>query len=220
MNTIIQTEDGSNSIQSAKFEASYHSIHGAIQETQTVFIDAALTYKANTQKVLSILEIGLGTGLNAFMTYLEAKKTKLDIRYTGIEAYPIALETAQQLNYTSLLEASEEQGQFLKLHESSNQWIDLSPSFQFYKQIGRFEDLEAQEAFDIIYYDAFAPSVQPELWEAALLKKMYQALKPNGVLTTYCAKGVFKRTLKQVGFKVEGIPGPIGKREMTRAVKG
>jgi tRNA U34 5-methylaminomethyl-2-thiouridine-forming methyltransferase MnmC len=220
MTTIIQTEDGSNSIQSAKFEATYHSIHGAIQETQTVFIDAALNYKAEIQKELSILEIGLGTGLNAFMTYLEAKKSDLQIQYTGIEAYPIALEVAQQLNYVELLQVPEEQAQFLKLHESPNEWINLSPRFQFYKQIGRFEDLKEQEQFDIIYYDAFAPSVQPELWEIDLLEKMYQALKPNGVLTTYCAKGVFKRNLKQVGFKVEGIPGPIGKREMTRALKG
>lgn len=219
MNTIIQTEDGSNSIQSAKFEATYHSIHGAIQETQTVFIDAALKYKTPTQKELSILEIGLGTGLNAFMTYLEAKKSNLHIQYTGIEAYPITLEVAQQLNYAELLEVTEENAQFLKLHTSPNESINLSPNFQFYKQIGRFEDLQAQEVFDIIYYDAFAPSVQPELWEIELLEKMYRALKPNGILTTYCAKGVFKRNLKQVGFKVEGIPGPIGKREMTRALK-
>jgi len=219
MNTIIQTEDGSNSIQSAKFEATYHSIHGAIQETQTVFIDAALKYKTPTQKKLSILEIGLGTGLNAFMTYLEAKKSNLHIQYTGIEAYPITLEVAQQLNYAELLEVTEENAQFLKLHTSPNESINLSTNFQFYKQIGRFEDLQAQEAFDIIYYDAFAPSVQPELWEIELLEKMYQALKSNGILTTYCAKGVFKRNLKQVGFKVEGIPGPIGKREMTRALK-
>lgn len=219
MTTIIQTEDGSNSIQSAKFEATYHSIHGAIQETQTVFIDAALNYKAETQKELTILEIGLGTGLNAFMTYLEAKKSDLHIHYTGIEAYPIALEVAQQLNYVELLQVPEEQAQFLKLHALPNEWAELAPSFHFYKQIGRFEDLKAQEQFDIIYYDAFAPSVQPELWEIELLEKIYQALKPNGVLTTYCAKGVFKRNLKQVGFKVEGIPGPIGKREMTRALK-
>lgn len=219
MTTIIQTEDGSNSIQSAKFEATYHSIHGAIQETQTVFIEAALTHKAETQKDLSILEIGLGTGLNAFMTYLEAKKLNLQIQYTGIEAYPISLEVAQALNYVELLEVPDEQTPFLKLHEFPNEWVKLSPSFQFYKQIGRFEDLKAQEQFDIIYYDAFAPSVQPELWEIDLLEKMYLALKPNGILTTYCAKGVFKRTLKQVGFKVEGIPGPIGKREMTRAMK-
>lgn len=219
MNTIIQTEDGSNSIQSAKFEATYHSIHGAIQETQTVFIDAALKYKTPTQKELSILEIGLGTGLNAFMTYLEAKKSNLHIQYTGIEAYPITLEVAQQLNYAELLEVTKENAQFLKLHTSPNESINLSPNFQFYKQIGRFEDLQAQEVFDIIYYDAFAPSVQPELWEIELLEKMYRALKPNGILTTYCAKGVFKRNLKQVGFKVEGIPGPIGKREMTRALK-
>lgn len=219
MAKIIQTKDGSNSLESTQFEATYHSIHGAIQETQTVFIDAALQYKAATQQELSILGIGFGTGLNAFMTYLEAQKQGLHIKYTAVEAYPISLETAQQLNYPTVLGVEAAQQQFLDLHQHSNTTISLSPTFEFCKQVSRFETLDYHEAFDIIYYDAFAPSVQPELWEAPLLQKMYQALKPTGVLTTYCAKGVVKRTLKSLGFKVEGIPGPIGKREMTRAIK-
>lgn len=218
MTKLIQTEDGSHSLESKQFEVTYHSIHGAIQETQTVFIDAALNYKAASNKKLSILEIGFGTGLNAFMTYLAANKQGLDIQYTGVEAYPIDLELAKQLNYPALLQA--EQAQFLALHSSKNVFTRLSPHFNFCKKVGRFQDLEEQEAFDIIYFDAFAPSAQPELWEAPLLSKMYAALKPTGVLTTYCAKGVVKRCLKSVGFTIEGLPGPIGKREITRGFKG
>jgi len=219
MPKLIETEDGSHSLESSQFEVTYHSIHGAIQETQTVFIDAALNYKASSNKKLSILGIGFGTGLNAFMTYLEANKQGLNIDYTGVEAYPISLELAKELNYPSLLEAETEREAFLAMHASQNSFINLSPHFTFYKNTSRFEDLDYKEEFDIIYFDAFAPSAQPELWEALLLDKMYQALKPTGVLTTYCAKGVVKRCLKAVGFTIEGLPGPIGKREMTRAMK-
>ncbi|BDS09888.1 tRNA (5-methylaminomethyl-2-thiouridine)(34)-methyltransferase MnmD [Aureispira anguillae] len=219
MTKIIETKDGSHSLTSQQFNATYHSIHGAIQETQTVFIDAALQYKATNQQQLAILGIGFGTGLNAFMTYLAANRQQIAIQYTGVEAYPISLATAQQLNYPSILGVEEEQAQFLKLHQSKDEVISLSPYFDFCKRVCHFEELDYTEAFDIIYYDAFAPSVQPELWETALLEKMYRALKPTGVLTTYCAKGVVKRSLKSLGFRVEGIPGPIGKREMTRAIK-
>lgn len=217
---IIQTEDGSHSLHSNQFEVAYHSIHGAIQEAQTIFIDAALNYKAQSNKKLHILEIGFGTGLNAFMTYLEAQKQDLDIFYTAIEAYPISIETAQQLNFARLLDAEQEQQQLLKMHEAkSEEIIRLSPNFLFQKKIDFFQNIQDIEQFDIIYFDAFAPSAQPELWESPLLSKMYFALKEEGVLTTYCAQGVFKRCLKSLGFKVEGLPGPIGKREMTRCFR-
>lgn len=219
MTKIIQTKDGSNSLESPRFGAMYHSIHGAIQETQTVFIDAGFVYKAQSKKPLSILGIGFGTGLNAFMTYLEANKQQIEIQYVGVEAYPISLELAKQLNYPSILNVPKEKEHFLKLHEQQDIVIELSPYFSFCKKVSQFEALTYQQQFDIIYYDAFAPSIQPELWKASLLSKMYEALKPTGILTTYCAKGIFKRTLKSIGFKVEGIPGPIGKREMTRATK-
>lgn len=219
MNTLITTEDGSHSLQSSRFDVTYHSVHGAIQETQTVFIDAALNYKAAQQQELSILGIGFGTGLNAFMTYLEAVKQGLSIHYIGVEAYPIDMETAKQLNHPALLQVPHLEQDFLALHQSQDTTIQIAPEFTFCKHINRFEALDYNNQFDIIYYDAFAPNAQPELWEADILSKMYQALKPTGVLTTYCAKGVFKRCLKSVGFTIEALPGPIGKREMTRAVK-
>jgi tRNA U34 5-methylaminomethyl-2-thiouridine-forming methyltransferase MnmC len=219
MNKIIKTNDGSHSLISGKFEESYHSKHGAIQETQTVFIEAALNYKASDQKEITILGIGFGTGLNAFMTYLEAKKQGLNVDYTGVEAYPIDLETASELNYPEELNAKTERETFLSMHRCENNTLQVSSEFKFCKKVCLFEDLKYKEDFDIIYFDAFAPGAQPELWEEEMIKKMYDFLKPGGVLTTYCAKGVVKRCLKSAGFIIEALPGPIGKREMTRAEK-
>lgn len=219
MDKIIATEDGTPTIQSAKFGVTYHSIHGAIQETNTVFINAGLSYKAQSCSALSVLGIGFGTGLNAFMTFLEAEKKELSIDYVGVEAYPLSSDIFTNLNYPSLLNEVEKKSIFLQMHQLENEYQNLSPNFKFLKKIAHFEDLDYHQVFDIIYYDAFAPNAQPELWEAPILAKMYKALKKEGVLATYCAKGVFKRTLKSVGFEVEGLPGPKGKREMTRAIK-
>jgi len=219
-NALIKTQDGSHSILSEQFGVAYHSKHGAIQETQHVFINAALKFKAVSQKKLSVLDIGFGTGLNAYMTLLEGEKSNLSIQYTGIEAFPISYQQATDLNYSTLLKSDDFQPVFLEMH--STDWDTPTPltnQFQFTKQQVKFETLNFIDQFDIIYFDAFAPNAQPELWEADLLGKMYQALKKNGVLVTYCAKGVVKRTLKAVGFEIEALKGPPGKREMTRAIK-
>lgn len=218
--SLFETEDGSHSILSEQFGVAYHSKHGAIQETQHVFINAALRLKAVLQKEISILDIGFGTGLNAYMTLLEAEKRNLSIQYSGIEAYPISYQQATDLNYSELLKSTDFQPSFLKMHSAD--WatpIQLSQQFQFTKHQVKFETIDFTGQFDIIYFDAFAPNAQPELWEAALLSKMYQALKKDGVLVTYCAKGIVKRTLKAVGFEIETLKGPPGKREMTRAIK-
>lgn len=221
MKQIISTQDGSHSIFSEQFGVAYHSKYGAVQETEHVFIKGALQDKIKTQQEISILDIGFGTGLNALMTYLSASKQVAKIQYAAIEAYPLSLEQALQLNYAEVLNLSETQQQFFqRMHETAwNEAIVLSESFTFTKYLQRFEDINFKSQFDIIYFDAFAPNAQPELWEADLLSKMYVALKDKGILTTYCAKGVFKRTLKKVGFTVEALPGPPGKREMTRGHK-
>ena len=220
MSKLFQTQDGSHSIFSDQFGVSYHSKYGAIQETQHVFIDAALRYKALIQKDIAILDIGFGTGLNAYMTLLEAIQKDLHIDYTSYEAFPITLSQAKMLNYPSLLSEPLMAAQFLQLHEANwNEVIPINQHFRFRKCLQSFETIDTQAAYDIIYFDAFAPNAQPELWEAPLLSQMYQALKPEGVLVTYCAKGVVKRTLKAVGFQIESLKGPPGKREMTRAVK-
>jgi len=215
---IFVTEDGSHSMFSEKHGVSYHSKYGAIQETEHVFINAAFRHQLPSSS-LSILDIGFGTGLNAYMTYLEAISKKVNVNYVGIEAYPISLEEAQQFNYAQQLK--QDNSTFLKLHESD--WDiphKVSEFFIFEKNQTRFENLNFKNQFDIIYFDAFAPNAQPELWEENVLQKMFDALKVNGVLTTYCAKGVVKRTLKKVGFEIDAIPGPPGKREMTRGKKG
>ncbi|MFK7798618.1 MAG: tRNA (5-methylaminomethyl-2-thiouridine)(34)-methyltransferase MnmD [Aureispira sp.] len=220
MADIIPTKDGSNTLKSSHFDALYHSINGAIQESQIVFIEAALYHQAAQHAALSILEIGFGTGLNAFMTYLEAQKQGWKIQYTGMEAYPIDVATAQQLDYPALLEASEEDTVlFLELHQEAKAMTALTPFFAFTKKVQPFEELEVVEEYDMVYYDAFAPSIQPHLWQEEQLTRIHRALKSGGVLTTYCAQGAFKRTLKAIGFTLEALPGPAGKREMTRATK-
>ena len=218
--SLIETEDGSHSLFSEQYGVSYHSKYGAIQETQHVFINAALRFKAVIQKEISILEIGFGTGLNAYMTLLEAAKRDLLIKYTAIEAYPISLQQATTLNYPALLNKATTQAEFLQMHAAD--WattLRITEQFQFIKQQIKFEAIDYDHQFDIIYFDAFAPNAQPELWEAEVLANMYKALKEDGVLVTYCAKGVVKRTLKAVGFQIEALKGPPGKREMTRAIK-
>lgn len=217
---IFITADGSHSIFSEQYGVSYHSKYGAVQETKHVFIDAGLRLKAILKSDIKILDIGFGTGLNALMTLLEAQKRNLKIQYTAVEAYPISLETAQQLNYHETLSDENVQSVFLKLHQSD--WdtkTQVNDNFTLLKLNKRFENLQLSPQFDIVYFDAFAPSAQPELWTADILKIMYDSLLPDGILTTYCAKGDVKRALKSIGFKVEKLQGPPGKREMTRAIK-
>lgn len=219
-NQLFLTQDGSHSIFSEQFGVSYHSKYGAIQETQHVFIDAGLRPKALVQKEIAILDIGFGTGLNAFMTLLESIKSDLHISYIAYEAFPISKEQVDLLNYPQLLKDPASATHFSLLHDQEwDRVLQLHDNFTFTKHLASFQEIDFKETFDLIYFDAFAPSAQPELWETALLKKMYKALKTNGILVTYCAKGQVKRNLKEVGFKVEKLKGPPGKREMTRAVK-
>ena len=216
---LFTTEDGSHSLYSEKYGVSYHSKYGAITETQVVFIDAALNFKAKQSSNLSVLEIGMGTGLNVLMSFIEAEKSKLTLQYTAIEGFPVSNEQLSELNFCKAL-GNNFQDTLDKIHSLDwNKRHDLSPTFRFEKQLKLFEEINFNNEFDIVYFDAFAPTSQPELWEESFLRKMYLALKPNGVLTTYCAKGVVKRTLKKIGFEIEALPGPPGKREMTRALK-
>lgn len=224
MNLLIETSDGSHTIHSEAFNSSYHSTHGSIQETKTVFIDAGLNYFINKgYEKISILEIGFGTGLNAFMTYIEAKNKQIDLHYDALELYPIGIETAEKLNYPELLDAVSDEAIFHSFHRNlgSDVSVELCDRhhLNFHLFIDNFEHFNFETKYQLIYFDAFAPSVQPQLWQEDFLQKMYDALKEDGVLVTYCAQGAFKRALKTVGFKVEALPGPIGKREMTRALK-
>ena len=215
---ILETSDGSHSLLSDRFEVTYHSRHGAVQETQHVFVEAGLQYHMD-RPTISVLEVGFGTGLNAFMTLLEAQRTDREVHYETIEAFPISPNLAESLNFPEILGVPEKRGDFLRLH--TEEWghrIEFD-RFHFKKHQVRLEEFSSNDRFDVIYFDAFAPNAQPELWEATIFQNMYRLLRPGGVLTTYCAKGVVKRTLRAVGFEVEALPGPPGKREMTRAMR-
>ena len=216
---IFETQDGSHSIYSEKFGVSYHSKYGAIQESRHVFLEAGLYAQLADKNKIAVLEIGFGTGLNALLTYQEAEKKQLEIRYDTFEAYPITPAEATTLNYPSLL-GDNIKNVFNEMHEG--EWgtsIRLGDHFTFTKYNEMFQRIDYAETFNVIYFDAFAPNAQPELWEAELMGKMYNALKPGGMLVTYCAKGAVKRVMKGLGFTVEALKGPPGKREMTRAVK-
>ena len=215
---IIQTQDGSTTIHIMEWDECYHSKFGAIQEAQHVFIKNGLSLFEN--KAISILEIGFGTGLNAFITFLEAKKRNLTIDYVGVEAFPVTPEEVLAMNYVSELNAESEGAIFEKMHQCNwEEQINLSDDFLFTKREQFFADIDDLEKFDLIYFDAFGYTVQPELWSTTIFQKMYNALKNNGILVTYAARGVVKRSMKAVGFTVEKLEGPPGKREMFRARK-
>ncbi len=215
---IIRTADGSTTIRLADWDEHYHSKFGAIQEAQHVFIKNGLALFSNRD--LSILEIGFGTGLNALITFLEARKLALRIDYVGVEAYPVLAQEVALMNYVDELQATEHATVFNKMHESDWETAEqLSDGFTLTKRKQFFDEIDTVAAYDLIYFDAFGYRVQPELWSTAIFRKMYNALKPNGILVTYAARGVVKRSMMEVGFAVEKLAGPPGKREMFRATK-
>lgn len=216
---LLQTNDGSLTIHLPEWNESYHSKHGAIQEAYHVFIQNGLDFFSGKDEI-SILEIGFGTGLNAFITLLESKKRNQKIRYTGIEAFPVTREIYDKLNYHELLNVSEQKDSFIHLHRSEwNQQQEITPTFSLEKIQMKFEEITFENKFDLIYFDAFGYRVQPELWSLEIFDSMFKALKNKGVLTTYACRGIITRNLKESGFQVKKIPGPIGKREMTLAFK-
>ena len=216
---IIQTLDGSTTIHLKEWDECYHSKHGAIQEAQHVFIKNGLSLFPNQS--VSILEIGFGTGLNAFITFLESQKLNQSINYVGVEAYPVNASEVLAMNYVDELNAISQKGVFVQMHESKwNEKVVLNTDFELTKRKQFFDEIEDSEQFDLIYFDAFGYRVQPELWSTAIFQKMYTALRPGGKLVTYAARGVVKRSMIEVGFTVEKLPGPPGKREMFRASKG
>jgi len=218
---LITTADGSHSIYLSEFDEHYHSVHGAIQESEHVFIRAGFDFVSSGQNPLNLLEIGFGTGLNALLTYLNHQKNpERTVNYTAIEAFPLETAIASQLNYPELLNSEAATEVFNLLHQSEwNQAVSISSHFTLTKLETTIQAYHPSNKFHLIYFDAFAPTAQPELWTADVFSKIFDSLKKGGILTTYCAKGIVKRTLKEVGFKVESLQGPIGKREMTRALK-
>ncbi|MDN3593351.1 tRNA (5-methylaminomethyl-2-thiouridine)(34)-methyltransferase MnmD [Zunongwangia endophytica] len=218
---IIKTGDGSSTIHIPEWDEQYHSKHGALQEAMHVFIKMGLDFwvAENKKSKLSVLEIGFGTGLNALLTYFYT--TNLKVNYTGVEAYPVKPEELAVLDYASVLPNFEKADDiFNKMHQIDwEEFSEIASNFSLRKQQKIFQEIEDQESYDIVYFDAFGARLQPELWTELIFKKMFDALKSKGVLVTYAAKGSVRRAMQAVGFQVERLPGPPGKREMLRAVK-
>jgi len=212
---LLATGDGSHTLFLPEMDETYHSRKGAITESDYVYIQQGLaTLQTSTPR---ILEFGFGTGLNAWLSYKYGVAHSLQIQFTTVELHPLPAEVWQQLNHFG-----DEDDRTIWYDLMQAPWDQETELNQFciYKQQQAFLELEENQCkFDLLYYDAFAPSKQPEVWDMAHLKKAYSCLKSGGVLVTYCAQGQFKRNLKSIGFSVEKLPGPPGKAEMTRAIK-
>ena len=211
---IIITNDGSNSIFIEEINESYHSKHGAIVEAEHVFIKNGLL--VNNKRNKKILEVGFGTGLNALLTVQKCMQKNINVDYHAIELFPINKKEYNLLNFSELI--GSKKSLFLKLHNSSwQEKIKITDKFQLTKYNIAIQNYNTKKKFDIIYFDAFSPNKQPDLWTYDIFKKMYSLINENGFLVTYCAQGKFRRILKEIGFNVISLDGPPGKRQMTRA---
>lgn len=211
------TEDGSHTIFVKGLEESYHSSHGAIQESMHIFINQGL--KDHPFKNIRILETGFGTGLNAFLSCQFAKDHKLHIFYHSVEKYPLYKTEYNALNYHELIPGSKASS-LREMHEAP--WekdIELSAHFILHKELSDFRTMKPAGTFDLIFFDAFAPEKQPDLWSQEVFTKIYQLCNPGALLITYSSKGDVRRALQASSFKVEKVPGPPGKREIVRAKK-
>ena len=218
---IITTDDGSHSLFVPHLNEHYHSTHGAIQESRHVYINAG--FSACTHHKINVLEIGFGTGLNAFLTLLETEGTDTAVNYTSLEFYPLDIKTVEQLNYSRHLKDNTNDSIYLKLHTAHwNELIEITPNFSLHKievDFSNPDNLNTSTLFDVIYFDAFGPDKQPEMWNQQVFDKLYAVCNANALIVTYCAKGSVRRMLQKAGFAVERLPGPPGKREILRGVK-
>lgn len=219
---IVITEDGSTSLYVKEIEEYFHSHFGAMQESEHIFLQAGFhSTPLIKKKQLSILEIGFGTGLNCFLTYIHHLQTDQNIYYEGVELYPLQPDEVFKLNYPEQHSADLYAVQFLKMHQLPwNEPVILDLGFELLKRHETFVTAQLESnRFDLVYFDSFSPDKQPEMWTEEQFAKIYQAMKSGGVLVTYCTKGIVKRALRAVGFQIEKLPGPKGKREILRARK-
>lgn len=219
--SIILTEDGSHSVFVPALNEHYHSVHGAMTESMHVFIDAGFHYVVPGRTTLNILEVGFGTGLNALLTFIYAAQADVSINYFAVEPYPLNNEMLGQLNYPVLQDVANAGAVFMSMHNAPFDVASaISEKFVMQKVSERFEvSVLPVSFFDLVYFDAFSPAVQPELWTREVFDIAAKAMKPGAVLVTYCCKGEVKRQLRAAGFDVKKIPGPPGKREMIRAIR-
>ena len=219
---IILTKDGSHTVSVPELNVTYHSVHGALQESKHVFIEAGLKHflLQNNSMPLYIFEMGFGTGLNALLTLAEAASRKTEVFYECVEMFPLDRTYIRRINYTSIDTLSVFTKEFNLLHTCNWETVtNIHPCFTLLKRRDSLINLSTDKLFNLIYYDAFAPAAQPELWTQEIFVKLFALLYPGGLLVTYCSKGDVRRALQAAGFRVEKIPGPPGKREMIRAVK-
>ena len=211
------TADGSHTLFIPEMDEHYHSVNGAVQESRHVFIEAGLHQLEREE--ITVFEVGFGTGLNAFLTLLDAEQHRKRITYYSTELYPLSMEVVQSLNYGELI-SEERKEDFYALHEAEwNVSVPITEHFVLHKIEGDSNRCVLPKGIDLVYFDAFAPDKQPEMWHQEIFDRLYACMRERGVLTTYCAKGVVRRMMKEAGYSVERIPGPPGKREMLRAIK-
>jgi tRNA U34 5-methylaminomethyl-2-thiouridine-forming methyltransferase MnmC len=213
------TKDGSFTIAIPEMNVTYHSHHGALQESQHIYINTGFKHLLNENNIqeIAIFEMGFGTGLNALLTLQEATKLKQKVFYYGIELFPLTLDEAKELNYDQLLLTK---NLFIQLNQAAwEKVVSINNYFKLYKTNQSLLNVELHQLFNLIYFDAFAANSQPELWTEAVFKNLYNHLHSGGILVTYSSKGVVRRALQAVGFKVEKLAGPVGKAEIVRAIK-
>ncbi len=218
---LINTSDGSHTIRLAGADEQYHSINGALQESLHVFINAGLDEVIDDFQPLHILEVGLGTGLNALLTAQNSIKKNKVVYYDAIEPFPLDNELIKGLNYTTLFNDTLISQAFDLIHHAGNeQYSNLQHLFYIRCFQQRIQELHLQsEKYHLVYFDAFGPDTQPEMWTEEIFTRISSSMKPGAIVATYCAKGAVRRAMKSAGLKVEKLPGPPGKREITRAVK-
>ena len=215
------TKDGSPTLYLPELDEHYHSTHGAVQEAKHVFIENGLRSLYNKSE-LTILEVGFGCGLNALLTCLEVQLNySISIKYVGIESMPINEEDNKKMDFSKQINNSNYSNLYEKIIVANwNETTQITSNFLLQKLKYKLQDFDLSTySFDLIYYDAFGPRAQSEMWEKSIFEPLYTVLSSNGMLVTYCAQGQFKRNLKEIGFLVESRPGPPGKREMTIAKK-
>ena len=218
---LILTEDGSHTLRVEDIDECYHSTHGAVQESLHIFIDSGLREYLSVNgdnSEIKVLEIGFGTGLNAFLTLIEAERLKLKINYTTLELYPLSTDDTIRLNYPEII--CGDRGLFEKTHYSPwDEENEISSFFSLCKIKADFTRYELQGIYDVIYFDAFSPEKQSEMWAESGFERIYKKSGDGAVITTYCAKGVVRRAMQSAGFVMERLPGPPGKREILRGRK-
>jgi len=218
---IIETKDGSHSLYVPELDETYHSRNGAITESLHVFIQNGLWYLTDQGFTeISIFELGFGTGLNAFLTVIEAVQLNIRVQYTSIDPYPLPEKIVNALNYHQIRNISKSKEIFDQIHRISwNKDFPINKNFNLLKIKSTIQDFSINKNFNLVYYDAFAPNKQPDVWAIENLEKVYGMLNQNGIFVTYSAQGKLKKDLIAVGFTVDAVPGPPGKREIVRAIK-